>query len=469
MGRLHPGRCFTSEPRQRALAAELYAPAAGLPLISPHGHVDPRLFADPDYSFGSPVDLFILPDHYIYRMLYSQGIALERLGIPRVDGAPVEADHRRIWQIFAEHFHLFHGTPSGVWLTTELAELFGVNEKLSADSAQQIYDQIAAKLGTPEFQPRALFARFNLEALCTTDAATDPLHHHQVIRASGWAGQVRPTFRPDGVVNLNTPGWHANVDALSAISGITVSSYAAFIAALEDRRAFFKTMGATATDHAVLTPWTEALSPLEAEAIFQRALRGQPDLGDAPRFTAHMLLELARMSADDDLVMQLHPGAFRSHNPAVARAFGPDKGADIPVAVEFTRALGPLLERFGNDPRFRLILFTLDETTYGRELAPLAGHYPALRLGPPWWFFDSLNGIARFFDQVMETAGVYNTTGFVDDTRAFCSIPARHDLWRRASANWLAGLVARHLIDLGDAHQLMRALAYDLAREAYRL
>jgi len=469
MRKLSPDRYFSPEPRQRALAAELYAPIAGLPLISPHGHVDPRLFAGPDYAFGSPVDLLILPDHYLYRMLYSQGIALERLGLPRLDGGPVEADHRRIWQVFAEHFHLFHGTPSGVWLTVELAELFDVDEKLSTASAQRTYDQIAAKLTTPEFQPRALFARFNLEVLCTTDAATDPLHHHQSIRASRWTGQVRPTFRPDGAVNLDTPGWRSNVEALSLVTGAAIHNYPGFVAALENRRAFFKQMGATATNHAALWPKTEALSAREAEAIFQRALRSRPDPGDAPRFTSHMLLELARMAAENGLVMQLHPGAFRNHNPALAQAFGPDKGADIPVAVESTRALRPLLERFGNDPRFRLIAFTLDETTYGRELAPLAGHYPALRLGPPWWFCDSLNGMARFFDQVMETASVYNTTGFVDDTRAVCSIPARHDLWRRASANWLAGLVAHHLIDLDDAHQLMRALAYDLAREAYRL
>ncbi len=466
---LHPHRFFNPEPGVRALAAELYAPIAHLPLVSPHGHVDPKLFADPDYSFGTPVDLLILPDHYLFRMLYSQGVALERLGIARRDGAPVETDHRRIWQTFAEHFHLFQGTPSGLWLTAEFEQLFDVSEPLTAASAQRVYDQIAAKLAGPEFRPRALFERFNLEVLCTTDAASDPLTEHQAIRASGWRGQVRPTFRPDGVVNLDRPDWRVNLDALSAISGRAITSYRLYLTALEERRAHFKRLGATATDHAALTAEVRPLSEPEAEAIFQRALQGRPEPGDAPRFTAHMLFEMARMSVEDGLVMQLHPGAFRDHNPPLARDFGADKGADIPVATEYTRALRPLLDGFGNDPRFRLLLFTLDETTYSRELAPLAGHYPAVRLGPPWWFFDSLNGMARFFDQVMETAGLYNTTGFVDDTRAFCSIPVRHDLWRRASANWLAGLVARHIVDLEAAHQMAQALAYGLAKQAYHL
>jgi glucuronate isomerase len=466
---MNPDRYFDPDPTQRAIARELYDTVATLPLICPHGHVDPRLFADPAYAFGSPVDLLIVPDHYVFRMLYSQGIALEALGIPRRDGGAVESDHRKVWQTFADHFYLFRGTPTGVWFNDELSNIFGIEEKLTGRAAQRIYDQIAEKLASPEFRPRALFERFNIEVLCTTDAATDPLTQHQVLRASGWAGHIRPTFRPDGVVNLDAPGWRKNIDALSAISGMHVHNYATFIQALENRRTFFKSMGATATDHAALTPYTYELSPHTLEAIFQRALSGEATVDDATHFTGHMLLEMARMSCEDGLVMQLHPGSLRNHNTLVFDRFGTDEGADIPIGTEYTRNLRPLLNKYGNDPRLTLILFTLDESTYSRELATLAGHYPALKLGPPWWFHDSANGMLRYFDQVMETAGLYNTVGFNDDTRAFPSIPARHDVWRRTGANWLAGLVARHFIDLNEAHEMIEALAYRLVKQAYKL
>jgi len=466
---MNPDRFFDPDPTQRAVARDLYESIADRPLICPHGHVDPRLFADPDYSFGSPVDLLIIPDHYVFRLLYSRGISLESLGVPRRDGAPVETDHRRIWQTFADNFYLFRGTPTGVWLDDELTNIFGVEEKLTTASAQRIYDHIAAKLAAPEFKPRALFERFNIEVLCTTDAATDPLTHHQAIKDSGWRGQIRPTFRPDGVINFDAPNWRANIDALSEVSGIDVRDYASYLRALENRRAFFKSLGATATDHAALTPFTEELSVGEADTIFRHALQGQATADDAVRFTGHMLMEMARMSIDDGLTMQLHPGSLRNHNDMLFERFGLDKGADIPIGTEYTRHLRPLLNKYGNDPRLTLILFTLDESTYSRELAPLAGHYPALRLGPPWWFFDSLNGMARYFDQVMETAGLYNTCGFNDDTRAFPSIPARHEVWRRAGANWLAGLVARHVIDLNDAREMMEALTIGLVKDAYKL
>jgi len=466
---LHPDRYLSPIPAQRAAAQQLYAGVANLPLICPHGHVDPRLFADPSYSFGSPTELLIIPDHYIFRMLYSQGVALESLGIPRRDGATIEPDHRRIWQIFAEHYHLFRGTPTGVWLRDELANVFGVHEKLTPANAQAIYDAIAAQLRTPAYQPRALYERFNIEVLCTTDPATSALEHHRAIRASGWTGRILPTFRPDAVVTIDAAGWAEQIAALSQVSGIDVGDYRSYIAALEQRRAFFKAMGATATDHAALTANTAPLALADAEAIFQRARRGEASRDDAARFTAHMLLEMARMSVEDGLVMQLHIGSFRNHNTDIFARFGPDMGADIPVTSEFTRSLHPLLNRFGSHPNFTLILFNLDESTYARELAPLAGHYPAVKLGPPWWFFDSLNGMARFFDRVMETAGLYNTAGFNDDTRAYPSIPARHDLWRRAAADWVAGLLVRHIIDEEDAQAMVRGLAYDLAKSAYRL
>lgn len=462
-------RYLGPDARQKEIALQLYAHVKDLPLICPHGHVDPRMFADPNYAFGSPTDLLIIPDHYVFRMLYSQGIPLEQLGVPRAGGGQVERDHRRIWQTFADHFYLFRGTPTGMWLAYELRVVFGITRRLTRETAQDIYDEIADKLTRPEFRPRALFEQFNIEVLATTDAASDALEHHRAIRESGWHARIIPTFRPDGVVNLDAPNWRQNIDALSQASGITITHLQSFISALENRRAYFKQLGATATDHAALTPYTVELSARQADAILQRALRGQASADDARAFTGYMLMEMARMSIEDGLVMQLHPGSLRNHNDVIFQRFGWDKGCDIPIATEYTRNLRPLLNRYGNDPRLTLILFTLDETTYARELAPLAGHYPAVKVGPPWWFHDSLNGMARFFDQVMETAGIYNTVGFNDDTRAFPSIPARHDAWRRASVNWLAGLVVRGVIAMDEAEEMARALAYELAKRAYKL
>jgi len=462
-------RYFDPDPAQRSIATELYKSVADLPIISPHGHVDPRLLAEENASFGTPADLLIIPDHYVFRMLYSQGIHLEDLGVPRVDGGPVEKDHRKIWQIFADHFYLFRGTPTGAWLAHELGCVFGIEEKLTGQTAQRIYDQIEAKLKSSEFRPRALFKRFNIEVLCTTDAATDPLSYHQAIRKSGWDGKVLPTFRPDGVAYLLNPHWHNNIKKLSEVSGIHQDSYPKFIKALENRRAFFKTMGAMATDHAAESAYTEEISPSEAEAIFQRALHGKANAEDAHRFTAHMIMESARMSVEDGLVMQLHVGAIRDHNDLIYQRFGSDKGADIPARSEFTHNLRPLLNKYGMDTRLTLILFTLDESAYARELAPLAGHYPAVKLGPPWWFHDSINGMRRYFDCVMETAGLHNTAGFNDDTRAFLSIPARHDLWRRVSGNWIAGLAVQGIVDLEDAHEMILDMAYRLAKKAYKI
>lgn len=466
---LAPDRFFDPEPGQRRVARALYETIADLPIVCPHGHVDPRLLADEHATFGTPTDLFIIPDHYVFRMLYSQGVPLEALGIPRRDGGPVETDHRKIWQTFADHFYLFRGTPSGVWLAHELSEVFGIQQKLSTVTAQAIYDELADKLAQPAYRPRALFERFKIEVLCTTDAASDSLTWHQAIRDSGWSGVVRPTFRPDAVVNLETVGWRSHLDALEQAVGREITSVTALITALEERRVFFKRMGARATDHGVVSAYTGVLPAAEADTIFTRALAGDTTMEDARRFTGHMMIEMARMSVEDGLVMQLHAGTYRNHNPLVFERFGADKGHDIPIATEFVHNLKPLLDRFGNDPRLTLILFNMDETNYAREMAPLAGHYPALKLGPPWWFHDSLNGMARYFDQVMETAGLYNTAGFNDDTRAFCSIPARHDVWRRAAANWLAGLVVRGLIDESEAAEMAPDMANGLARRVYRL
>ena len=462
-------RYFDPTPEQRETASALYSAVADLPLICPHTHVDPYLFSDPDYRFGSPTELLIIPDHYIFRMLYSQGIPLEQLGISRRDGEPVERDHRRIWQTFAEHFHLFRGTPTGMWLKEELRTVFGVRKKLTGETAQEIYDHLVEDLAQADFAPRKLFERFNVEVLCTTDPATSTLEHHLRIRESDWDGRILPTFRPDNVVNLDTPGIQVHLRKLSEVSGIEVTGYRTYLAALEQRRAFFKEMGASATDHAALTPFTGRLSGLEANTIIEHALNGQITGDEARCFTGHMLIELARMSVEDGLTMQLHVGSYRNHNLTIFEKFGIDMGADIPIATEFTRNLQPLLSSYGTDKSFTLILYTLDESTYSRELAPLAGHYPAVKLGAPWWFHDSWNGMKRFKEHVMETAGLYYTVGFNDDTRAFPSIPVRHHLARRSDANWLANLVARDVIDLEDAYEMIRDAAYNLPKRAYKL
>jgi glucuronate isomerase len=402
-------------------------------------------------------------------MLYSQGVPMESLGIPRLDDEPVEREPRRIWQTFADHFYLFRGTPSGAWLTEELEGVFGVTEPLTGSSALRIYEQLEAKLQEPGFRPRALFDRFNIEVLCTTDAATDTLEYHQQIAASGWKGNVRPTFRPDLAINILHPQWSSEIAKLSEQTGQAVTTYPIYIRALEQRRAFFKSMGATATDHAVEVPYTAELIAHDVAALFDRALHGKANADDRRAFTGHMLMEMARMSTEDGLVMQLHPGSERNHNALVFEHFGPDRGCDIPIQTEYTRNLKPLLNKYGNDSRFTFVVFTLDETTYSRELAPLAGHYPCLRLGPPWWFLDSLEGMTRFRYHATETAGIYNTAGFNDDTRAFPSIPARHDLCRRVDANFLADLVTRHIVSMGEAHEMMRALTYDLVKDTYKL
>lgn len=466
---LSPNRFFSPDPGQRAAASELYAGIKDLPLICPHGHVDPRLFSDPDYQFGSPTELLLIPDHYVFRMLYSQGYKLEDLGIPLKDGSETESNHRTIWQIFADNFYLFRGTPTGIWLVDEFTNVFGITEKLTGANAQEIYDHIDAKIKSPEFKPRELYEQFNIEVLCTTDAATDTLEYHQQIRGSGWDGRILPTFRPDAVVNIDTPGWKDELEKLEQITQSKICNLHSFITALESRRIFFKSMGSTATDHAALTALTQELSLNEVENIFQRALNGQATPEDATHFTSHILVEMARMSTEDGLVMQLHVGSYRDHNPSILQRFGPNMGADIPITSGFTRNLKPLLDRFGADPRLTLIVFNLDESTYARELAPLAGHYPAIKLGPPWWFHDSLNGMRRYFDRIIETAGICNTAGFNDDTRAYPSIPARHDVWRRAACDWVAGLLVRHIIDEDDAHEMVRSLAYDLAKDAYKL
>ncbi len=465
---LDPDRLFPAETRTRDIARALYQSVAGLPILSPHGHCDPQWFAD-DAAFPDPAKLFIAPDHYVHRMLYSQGVRPEDLGVPRVDGGPIETDSRQIWRRFAENFHLFRGTPSWLWLNHAFVEVLGFHERLSADNADRAYDHIAACLARPEFRPRALFERFNIEALSTTESPRDDLRHHRRIKDSGWRGRVLTAFRPDSVVDPAFPGFVDNLAALGRIAGEDVSTFAGYLAALAKRRAYFKSVGCTSTDHGHPTALTADLAPDDAAALYQRVRASGVSTSDAELFRAQMLTEMARMSLDDGLVMQIHPGSRRDHNPAIFKAFGRDKGADIPTQTDYVHALKPLLDRFGNEPQLTIILFTLDETAFSRELAPLAGHYPALRLGPPWWFLDSPEGMRRFRETVTETAGFSNTVGFNDDTRAFLSIPARHDVSRRVDCAFLARLVAEGRLERDEAFEVARDLAYGLAKAAYKL
>jgi glucuronate isomerase len=465
---LHPDRLFSPEPRQRDIARALYATVTDLPIISPHGHTDPQWYADNE-PFRDASALFITPDHYVFRMLYSQGVPLEDLAIPRRDGGPVESDARRIWRTFAANYHLFRGTPTRIWLDHAFHQVFGIRERLSPESADRVFDSINASLAKPEFRPRALFERFNIEVIATTESPLDPLAHHAKIRASGWKGRVITAYRPDPVVDPEFEGFAANVARLGELAGEDTGRWNGYLAAHRKRRAFFKTMGATSTDHGHPTAQTSDLAEGDCERLFRKALDGATTPAEAETFRGQMLTEMARMSIDDGLVMQIHPGSLRNHNPLVFARFGRDKGADIPTRTDYVRALKPLLDRFGNERKLTLILFTLDETSYARELAPLAGHYPALRLGPSWWFHDSPEGMLRFREQTTETAGFYNTVGFNDDTRAFLSIPARHDVARRIDCRYLAQLVAEHRIDEDEAFELAPELAYGLAKRAYKL
>jgi len=465
---LHPDRLFPADPATRALARRLYATVEDLPIVSPHGHTDPQWFAD-DTPFANASALFITPDHYVFRMLYSQGIRLEDLGIPRRDGAPVETDARKIWRTFAANYHLFRGTPTRMWLDHAFNTVFGIDERLTPESADRYFERINAALATPAFRPRALYERFNIEVIATTESPLDPLVHHQKIRASGWKGRVVTAYRPDPVVDPEFEGFRDNVERFGAIAGENALTWRGYLAAHRNRRAFFKSMGATSTDHGHPTALTADLTEADCDRLFQRALAGTISPADAEQFRGQMLTEMARMSLDDGLVLQIHPGSSRNHNPQVFRDFGRDKGADIPSPTEYVRALKPLLDRFGNERGLTVILFTLDETVYSRELAPLAGHYPALRLGPSWWFHDSPEGMLRFREQTTETAGFYNTVGFNDDTRALLSIPARHDVARRIDCRFLATLVAEHRIGEDEAFELAPELAYGLVKRAYRL
>jgi len=468
MSLLDDNRLFPTDTGARALARQLYADIRDLPIISPHGHTDPRWFAENE-AFPDPAQLFVTPDHYVFRMLFSQGISMADLGVPRLDGGWTETDGRKIWRLFAENFHLFRGTPSRMWLEHAFETVFGFTKRLSAATADESYDHIAERLTRPEFRPRALFESFNIEVLTTTESAIDDLKWHDMIRRSGWGGRVVSAYRPDAVVDPDFEGFTANVDTLGALTNCDTTCWDGYLQAHRVRREFFKSYGATSTDHGHPTAHTEDLSVTEASALFAKARAGTTTDAESEAFRGTMLTEMARMSIDDGLVLQIHPGAMRNHCRGVMNVHGRDMGGDIPTPTDYVRALKPMLDAVGTHPDLTVILFTLDETAFSREIAPLAGVYPALRIGPPWWFLDSPEGMRRFRETTTETAGFYNTVGFNDDTRAFCSIPARHDVARRVDCAYLATLVTSGRLAEDEAAEVAHDLAYGLAKQAYRL
>ncbi len=461
---MHEDRLFPAESFTRGIARALYKSVKSLPIVSPHGHTQAAWFAE-NQPFPDPAKLLVQPDHYVFRMLYSQGISLDDLEI----GAPQLKNPRKVWKIFAANYFLFRGTPTRLWLDYVFQELFGFEEPLSEKSADRYFDIISQKLSTPEFLPSALYERFNLEVLSTTDSPLDSLEHHKAIRESGWDARILPTFRPDPVVDPEFDGFADSIIKLGELTGEDTTTWDGYLNALTKRRIFFRELGCTATDHGHPTAQTADLSKAEAETLFRLVLSGKADAMQQEQFRAQMLTESARMSLEDGFVMQIHPGSVRNHNRKLYKRYGRDVGADIPKSINYVDALRPLLDRFGNEPSLTIILFTLDETTFSRELAPLAGHYSCLRLGPPWWFLDSPEGMMRFRELATETAGFYNTVGFNDDTRAFLSIPARHDMARRIDCAFLAGLVAEHRLAEDEAFEVAHDLTYGLVKKAYRL
>ncbi|MFV0336255.1 MAG: glucuronate isomerase [Tropicimonas sp.] len=468
MSLLDENRLFPADPSTRALAAALHATIRDLPIISPHGHTDPRWYAE-NAPFPDPAQLFVTPDHYVFRMLFSQGISLDALGVPHADGSRVETDGRRIWQIFAENYYLLRGTPSRMWLDHSFQEVFGLSKPFGPDTAEHYYDHISDCLARPEFRPRALFERFGIEVIATTDSPLDDLRWHRMIRDSGWPGRVITAYRPDAVVDPDNPAFAANVAKLGEIAGTDTTTWAGYLEAHRLRRAYFREFGATSSDHGHPTARTANLPQAEAAALFGRALAGRLGADEAELFRAQMLTEMARMSLDDGLVMQIHPGSHRNHSAPMMARFGPDKGFDIPTRTDYVAALKPMLDAVGLEPGLSVILFTLDETAYARELAPLAGVWPCLKLGPAWWFHDSAEGMRRFREMTTETAGFYNTVGFNDDTRAFCSIPARHDVARRVDSAFLATLVRSGRLAEDEAFEVAQDLTYRLVKKAYKL
>jgi glucuronate isomerase len=466
--RLDPDRLLPSDPGTRAVARHLYDLVAELPIISPHGHVEPSLLGD-DEPFPDPAELFVRRDHYVTRLMHAAGVPLGDL-IAETSAKSAALAPREVWRTFCEHWYLYAGTASGYWLRDGLVSVFGVSDEPSGENADDLFDALQAALATDAFRPRALFERFRIELLATTDDPMADLAVHDALAADpSVSGRVIPTFRPDAYLNPLSPGWIDRVARLAEWNGSVVSSYAGYVEALAARRAYFIAHGARAADHGVLQPLTVEMSSADAASLFAKALVGGLTIEEAASFSGHMLLQMARMSVEDGLVMTVHAGVYRNHSSEMFRRFGPDTGHDIPIRTNYVEALRPLLERFGTDPDFHLVLFSVDETSFSREIAPLAGFYPSVYIGAPWWFLDAPDSILRFRAAVTETAGFYRGSGFIDDTRAFLSIPARHDMSRRLDSAFLARLVGEGRVELAAAERIAVDLVDSQPRKVFKL
>jgi glucuronate isomerase len=455
-------RLLPADPATRSIARALYERVAEAPIISPHGHVPVERLVD-DRPFADPASLLITHDHYVTRLLHASGVGLDELG---VGGSP--ADPREVWRTFAERWHLFAGTASGYWIAESLENVLDVSAPLCAATADEIYDQIAGQLATPELRPRALFESFGIEVLATTDDPLDDLASHAALAAEGAVGRVVPTFRPDRYLDPDAAGFTENIERLLAVTG-EPATFDGYLRALEQRRQHFIEYGAVSADHGVEIVETLDLDAAEGEVLFARLLSGDADAVDRRTFRAHMLFQMARMSVQDGLVMTVHAGVVRNHSSETFRRFGADTGHDIPRRTDFVGGLRPLLERFGLERDLHLVLFAVDETVYSREIAPLAGFYPSVYIGAPWWFLDAPDAMARFRSAVTETAGFSRGSGFIDDTRAFLSIPARHDTARRADAAFLARLVVEGRVDEGTAGAIIDDIVGPQPKRVFKL
>ena len=463
----HPDRLLPADPAVRDIARGLYELEKDQPIVSPHGHVDPRLLLD-DEPFRDPTSLFITPDHYVNRLLHSRGVDLADLGVGQ--GPLDESASRAAWHLLAEHWHAYAGTPSRYWMEHEFHEVFDLETVLNPRTADAMYDAIAEKLARPEFRPRALFDQFKITVMATTDDPVDDLAPHAALAADdSFTGRVIPTFRPDKYLEAGRADFRELADALGEAAGIDTGTYDGYHEAMRARRLYFRDHGAVSSDHAHMDPGTARLSDEDARRLYSAARDGAIGADEAVALRRHLLGDQARLAAEDGLVMTLHPAVHRNHSDWVFEKFGPDVGFDIPVAVDYVHHLRPMLNDVGHSPNFRTVLFTIDETVFSREIAPLAGVYPSVYAGAPWWFIDAPDAILRYRRAVSETIGYSRTSGFIDDTRAFCSIPARHDMSRRLDATHLAGLVAEHRMRLQDAEELVATLPDQQPREVFRL
>ncbi|MGV9182313.1 glucuronate isomerase [Arcanobacterium canis] len=462
---LDPDRLFPADEKIRGLARELYESVKDLPIVSPHGHVNPKMLLDNE-PFSDATNLFLTYDHYVFRMLHAAGVDLASIGVGKSD--PV--DPRAAWRIFCENWRLLDGTASGYWLTHEFVTLFGIEEEPCAENADKLFDIIGAKLTSDEFRPRALFDSFPIDVLATTDDPLDSLEYHAALATDEtFTGRVIPTWRPDPYVNTRKPQWRSHAQALTASVGCDVDSFVGYLEGFRASRARFIEHGAVSADFGVAHPLTLDLNDDELGTLYRKAVNEGLTAHESDVFEGAMLLRFAGMSVEDGLVMTIHPGVYRNHNSASFEAFGPDTGHDIPLQTEYTKNIRPLLEKYGNDPRLHLVLFTIDETVYSRELAPLAGFYPSVFIGAPWWFIDAPDAILRFRSATTETAGFSRASGFIDDTRAFLSIPARHDMSRRLDSVFLARYVVEGRISRSSAFYWIKALTSDQPRKVFKL